>query len=171
MEQRKNFSPQRYLESNSGFANVSQAESSDRSCLEAWFLGSHINIGGCARKDGLSLWPLQWILGEAEKFGLVLGFDRTPLLNGDITVRNPIDYTRPRGDLQADLTLKFGVTVRVWGLGPSLGNSGLGGAFEPDIQIVGSYIPLVGNAERTVFGSDGRLIGYDLAGKFCTTLH
>lgn len=46
-----------------------------RSIIEAWFIGSHQDIGGAALHDGLSLYPLQWILYEAEASGLVLGHD------------------------------------------------------------------------------------------------
>ncbi|ETS76407.1 hypothetical protein PFICI_11794 [Pestalotiopsis fici W106-1] len=44
-----------------------------RSIIEAWFIGSHQDIGGGALHDGLSLYPLQWILHEARANGLVLG--------------------------------------------------------------------------------------------------
>ncbi|KAK3391139.1 hypothetical protein B0H63DRAFT_539774 [Podospora didyma] len=117
--------------------NEKNEKEEDRSCLEAWFFGSHINIGGCARKDGLSLWPLQWILGEAEKFGLVLGFNLTPLSNGDIAVPNPIEYIRPLPTLRTKLTLGGGIEVPVWGLGPSLGSSA-SDVFEPDVQTISS---------------------------------
>lgn len=40
--------------------------------VEAWFAGSHIDIGGGANQDGLSLYPLQWMLIEAQKKGLCL---------------------------------------------------------------------------------------------------
>ncbi|KAF3001040.1 hypothetical protein E8E14_006869 [Neopestalotiopsis sp. 37M] len=46
-----------------------------RSIVEAWFIGSHLDIGGGALHDGLSLYPLQWILHEARANGLVLGHD------------------------------------------------------------------------------------------------
>ncbi|KAH9901759.1 hypothetical protein F4778DRAFT_737580 [Xylariomycetidae sp. FL2044] len=43
-----------------------------RSLIEAWFIGSHADIGGGPRDDGLSLYPLQWILLESRGKGLVL---------------------------------------------------------------------------------------------------
>ncbi|KAG9648324.1 hypothetical protein KCU64_g9832, partial [Aureobasidium melanogenum] len=46
-----------------------------RSCdmQEAWFAGAHADMGGATPKDGLSLYPLQWIVHEARLVGLVLG--------------------------------------------------------------------------------------------------
>lgn len=44
----------------------------DHDFVEAWFVGSHIDIVGGATLDGLSLYPLQWILIEAKACGLVL---------------------------------------------------------------------------------------------------
>ena len=46
----------------------------DRSFLQAWFAGVHIDIGGSAAKAGLSLLPLQWMLLESQSKGLCLGF-------------------------------------------------------------------------------------------------
>ncbi|MCJ1357760.1 MAG: hypothetical protein MMC33_007756 [Icmadophila ericetorum] len=49
--------------------------SQGRTMIQAWFVGTHIDIGGSSAKDGLSLYPLQWMLLESYKKGLVLGFD------------------------------------------------------------------------------------------------
>lgn len=38
-------------------------------------MGAHIDIGGSAAKDGLSLYPLQWMLVESRAKGLQLEFD------------------------------------------------------------------------------------------------
>ncbi|KAG9949285.1 hypothetical protein KCU85_g4404, partial [Aureobasidium melanogenum] len=43
-----------------------------RSLIEAWFVGAHSDIGGGARDDGLSLYPLQWLLIESQHHGLML---------------------------------------------------------------------------------------------------
>lgn len=45
----------------------------DKSLVQAWFLGSHVDIGGGAQHDGLSLYPLQWMLFECQDSGLILG--------------------------------------------------------------------------------------------------
>jgi hypothetical protein len=44
----------------------------NRSIIEAWFAGAHADIGGGSRDDGLSLYPLQWMLLESRKVGLCL---------------------------------------------------------------------------------------------------
>lgn len=44
----------------------------DTSFQESWFLGAHGDIGGACKSDGLSLWPLQWMVAEAQRFGLHL---------------------------------------------------------------------------------------------------
>jgi hypothetical protein len=46
-----------------------------KSFLQGWFLGTHADIGGANQHDGLSLYPLQWMLCEACEVGLVLGND------------------------------------------------------------------------------------------------
>ncbi|KAH0282661.1 hypothetical protein KCU62_g9564, partial [Aureobasidium sp. EXF-3399] len=44
-----------------------------RTMLQAWFLGRHSEIGGSNKEDGLSLYPLQWMLSQAHDCGLILG--------------------------------------------------------------------------------------------------
>ena len=63
-----------------------------RSCREAWFLGTHGNLGGACAEDGLALWLLQWVLSEAQKFGLRIKFNSTP---GSLT-RNLTHLVFPR---------------------------------------------------------------------------
>lgn len=50
------------------------SELSERSIIQAWFVGAHLDMGGSAERDGLALYPLQWILDESESKGLVLEF-------------------------------------------------------------------------------------------------
>ena len=47
-----------------------------RSFIQAWFVGAHIDMGGSAERDGLALYPLQWILDESQSKGLVLEFEQ-----------------------------------------------------------------------------------------------
>lgn len=42
------------------------------SIIQAWFVGWHTDIGGGAKHDGLSLYPLQWMLTECQKYDLIL---------------------------------------------------------------------------------------------------
>jgi hypothetical protein len=48
-----------------------------RSFIQAWFVGAHIDMGGSSKSDGLSLYPLQWMLIESRNAGLCLEFDGT----------------------------------------------------------------------------------------------
>ncbi|KAI8950753.1 hypothetical protein F4801DRAFT_318396 [Xylaria longipes] len=41
------------------------------SIIEAWFIGSHADIGGGSQEDGLSLYPLQWMFLESRLHGLI----------------------------------------------------------------------------------------------------
>ncbi|KAI1180920.1 hypothetical protein F4777DRAFT_178821 [Nemania sp. FL0916] len=43
-----------------------------RSIIEAWFIGSTADIGGGSQEDGLSLYPLQWMLLESRAHGMIL---------------------------------------------------------------------------------------------------
>ncbi|OAG41002.1 hypothetical protein AYO21_04844 [Fonsecaea monophora] len=54
------------------FDPPSAPDMTGRSFVQAWFMGSHQDLGGGAREDGLSLYPLQWLLIESMRAGLVL---------------------------------------------------------------------------------------------------
>ncbi|CAD0026928.1 unnamed protein product, partial [Aureobasidium pullulans] len=63
---RSHFKPEMY-------GNVTDKDSIyGRSLIQAWFVGAHADIGGGARDDGLSLYPLQWLLTESQHKGLIL---------------------------------------------------------------------------------------------------
>jgi hypothetical protein len=68
-ERRAQFKLERFVDGTS-----TGSRGSNRTCQEAWFIGTHGNLGGACKEDGLALWPLQWILAEAQKFGLELRF-------------------------------------------------------------------------------------------------
>ena len=70
----------RHMEPEYEFPNFDEAWTtlSHRSFVQAWFVGAHIDMGGSEKKDGLALYPLQWILGESKSKGLVLEFQPVP---------------------------------------------------------------------------------------------
>lgn len=68
-EDRRAFKPEYY------FPDYKRISLARRSIIQAWFVGAHLDIGGSAAKDGLALYPLQWILIESRKKGLELEFD------------------------------------------------------------------------------------------------
>ena len=58
-------------------STLSDYDGVNRSFQTAWFIGLHGDLGGANKDDGLALWPLQWILSEAQKQGLLLEFSST----------------------------------------------------------------------------------------------
>ena len=64
----------------------------DRSFVQAWFVGNHMDIGGSKVHDGLSLYPLQWMLEESKRAGLVLGFVQ---ITKAIRIDNPLSLVFP----------------------------------------------------------------------------
>lgn len=68
-EDRRVFKPEYY------FPDYKGLPLARRSIVQAWFVGAYINIGDSTAKDGLSLYPLQWMLIESSGKGLTLEFD------------------------------------------------------------------------------------------------
>ena len=64
-----------------------------RSFVQAWFVGAHIDIGGSAAKDGLALYPLQWMLIESQNKGLELEFDGS--FGGRAKIDDPLKLVFP----------------------------------------------------------------------------
>lgn len=60
------------------------------SLIAAWFLGTHDDIGGGVNHDGLSLYPLQWMVLESIKAGLILKPSK------DIAGENPLSLVFPQ---------------------------------------------------------------------------
>ena len=69
-------------------------ESSGRSFVQAWFVGAHIDMGGSAKQDGLSLYPLQWMLLESAHYGLCLQFEGS--FEGRAKIDDPLSVVFPR---------------------------------------------------------------------------
>jgi uncharacterized protein (DUF2235 family) len=66
----------------------------NRSFVQAWFLGAHIDMGGSAPKDGLALYPLQWMLLESQSLGLILEFDGS--FDNRAVIDDPLSILFPR---------------------------------------------------------------------------
>lgn len=139
LEARTHFKPERY-ESETG-VRLSPGGEDRRTCLEAWFLGSHGDLGGSCKQDGLSLWPLQWIMSEACRYGLVLGFKA----HGKIRIEDPSIYTMPIGKGPHRIPFKNGANVELWDLEDQF----LGDGFYPMVNLVSGW---TGTAERRIFG-------------------
>ncbi|KAI0436344.1 hypothetical protein F4803DRAFT_234518 [Xylaria telfairii] len=52
-------------------------ELSRRSFIQAWFIGSHRDVCGGSQHDGLSLFPLQWMILESMRAGIIFQSNAT----------------------------------------------------------------------------------------------
>ena len=55
------------------FDTPTAAQSAQQSLIQAWFVGTHDDLCGGTASDGLSLYPLQWIVVESIRAGLNVG--------------------------------------------------------------------------------------------------
>jgi hypothetical protein len=136
-----------------------------KSYQEAWFLGSHGDIGGANAKDGLSLYPLQWILSEAKDFGLVVHETRLPApLDGiDSTTELvfPAPSTEPDREFPKKIKIKNGIVTQHWDLFEVHQQEKYGIFF--NLGAIGSSF--WGTSPRLLFKGN-KLIGYRSDGKF-----
>ncbi|KAH7060920.1 hypothetical protein B0J12DRAFT_650686 [Macrophomina phaseolina] len=102
-EDRYHFLPELY-------ETTSMQLSDDRSLVQAWFAGAHADMGGGAGDDGLALYPLQWMLLESQKCGLVL--EHKPKKHYRDLIQNPLKLAFPdepsSEGASEDLTWRFG---------------------------------------------------------------
>ncbi|WQF79485.1 Putative GTP binding domain, Tle1 phospholipase, P-loop containing nucleoside triphosphate hydrolase [Colletotrichum destructivum] len=68
-------------------------EKKEGSYLQAWFVGAHGDMGGGGVDDGLSLYPLQWMLNESRDLGLVLEYNPRPQLKD--LIQDPLKLAFP----------------------------------------------------------------------------
>ncbi len=90
---------------------------SSRNFVQVWFVGAHMDMGGSSAKDGLALYPLQWILGESPSKGLVLEFEqlRSPWsgIDNPLRIVFPDDENDGKGQDVWTCTTKNGVCVHM----------------------------------------------------------
>lgn len=138
-----------------------------RSCVQAWFLGTHGDMGGAQDQDGLSLYPLQWMLRESRKVGLVLESSPTP--STSVGIHNPLILAfpttlalssiqdRPNEDVWR-IEYRGGLEVEMHCLDSTLRKEG----FETRINYSGSILT---RKPRAPFAEDDALIGCKAEGK------
>lgn len=142
-----------------------------RTFVQAWFLGAHADMGGATRHDGLSLYPLQWMLLESKDFGLVLEHDPPKALQG--LIENPLTLVFPNSVPAAQsqsmtISYKNGIRVNIHDLravhnqGAQAMNSSSDGDTSHALRI--NQVNTTLNKPRKLFKS-GRLIGYFESGK------
>jgi hypothetical protein len=136
------------------------SEPNESTLLEAWFLGAHGDLGGSCADDGLSLWPLQWILSEAKSYGLVTGFDEIP----SCPILDPLTYIFPTTEPQHCIILRNGINIRMWSLAHSFSMKG----FTPALNKTTSRFLF--EKERVIFDSEGQLLGASRNSEFSFSL-
>ncbi|KAI1295162.1 hypothetical protein F5Y03DRAFT_410636 [Xylaria venustula] len=140
----------------------------DRSFIQAWFMGAHQDICGGSEHDGLSLFPLQWMLLESIKVGLVLKSDTS--ISAIISLIFP-QFAGGMPDLSVDerahWRVKYvnGLEVTLFDLQSIQIDSKSG----PDHSI--RFKGGGQKNQRKIFGSNGRLIGWTPSSPYGNIIH
>lgn len=133
-----------------------------RSFLQCWFVGAHSDIGGSSEKDGLSLYPLQWMLIESRDAGLCLKFFGS--IGSRAKIDNPLLLTgledtdqEPWSCQTSNRVIMKMVDIRRIHSSPSNNNY--------EIRINKAKASLWRRKERSPFGEQGDLDGFCTFGK------
>ena len=155
-EDRRVFEPEYY------FPDYNCLSLVKRSIVQTWFVGAHIDIGGSAAKDGLALYPLQWMLIESCKKGLELEFDGS--FGDRAKIDDPLKLVFPsyesegKGVDMSTFTIKNGVKVDMQDLRRVHKLLRYGSRYH--IHLNQSRRLWMRKEPRTPFEGDGRLKGY-----------
>ncbi|KIX95928.1 uncharacterized protein Z520_08183 [Fonsecaea multimorphosa CBS 102226] len=158
------------------FDTPSSQDMLGRSFVQAWFMGSNQDLGGGTQEDGLSLYPLQWMLIESMRAGLVL----QPQQDGTLPVakENPLSLAFPQyaGEvpkldgsekIEWQISHANGLRVSLYDL------QALHGSFTDNNQThnlqINSSSSLY-NSSRKVFNSKG-FVGWCDDGSYGTIIH
>jgi uncharacterized protein (DUF2235 family) len=155
-EDRNAFTPE-YL-----FPEFNRNQLRQRTFVQAWFLGAHIDMGGSAAKDGLALYPLQWMLLESRSIGLACKFDGS--FSSRAIIDNPLDVVLPKEELRGkgvDLwscKVENGLSVEMQDLRKVHELPGYYGRY--DIRLNRRNAVYFTKCAREPFNPDGELQGY-----------
>jgi hypothetical protein len=131
-----------------------------RSCQECWFLGDHGNVGGSKKEDGLSLWPLQWIMSGAADTGLVLGFKK----HEKVDIADPIQCAMPETAESTIVTYTNGLRLKMWDLSEQFQASG----WAPEVNVSKSKLGPIATSTRSLFYQRSKkLIGWSKNRMYC----
>ena len=142
--------------------------SSRRSIQQAWFIGAHIDMGGSSAKDGLALYPLQWMLIESQSKGLKLEF--TGSYGGRAQLDNPLEIvlpslTNPGKEIKIhSYTAKNKIVVSMQDMRKVHGSERFGTRYAIHVNRKNSI--WMTKKVRKPFNSGGGLIGYHEFGLF-----
>ncbi|KAL8783816.1 MAG: hypothetical protein Q9213_004362 [Squamulea squamosa] len=88
-----------------------------RSFIQAWFVGAHMDMGGSSERDGLALYPFQWMLVESQSQGLVLEFEQLKApwsgIDNPLRVVFPVSEKEGKGRDIETFTTKNGICVHM----------------------------------------------------------
>lgn len=136
---------------------------SGRSFQQAYFVGRHNDLGGSAKRCGLSLYPCQWMWLEARKCGLAVNVAET--LTGD---NESLSALLPRPEREENkskarfwsFTSENGIITRMQDLRDIHRNSADRGD-RYSVRLGSPWMGSVGEKKlRSPFDADGRLRGY-----------
>jgi len=148
-----------------------------RSFIQAWFLGYHPDLVGGTQHDGLSLYPLQWMLIEAMLSGLVVCFDAARAAAA--ATENPLLLTFPHftgetpdlsGSEQIRWQIQYVNDIRVSMFDLQSINVSKTNAAEASHTIHFETVSAFYNNSRKIFSKEG-LIGWNMEQSFGTIVH
>jgi hypothetical protein len=121
-------------------------------------------MGGANAYDGLSLYPLQWVLSAARDEGLVLGFevarDHEEIIENMLPLLFPGETPSLGNPYKGIMALENGIEVKMWDIRPVHTQS------RYSIQINSSAFPRwIYTLEPRKLFSEGNLMGYEGTGK------
>lgn len=175
-EERKAFSPELWSVSK-GSDEYVRRQQHDYSMLQAWFIGTHSDMGGGNAKDGLSLYPLQWIISEACDVGLAIGgfvsVTWTDSLGKEHVPEDPAKLVFPELSGQANSSTSTGpyefensngIVSKIWDLRRVHNREDKHYRICINKARVSSWV--FHTATRTIFDSQQKLHGYEEEGMF-----
>ncbi|KAM0426584.1 hypothetical protein ACHAPT_008277 [Fusarium lateritium] len=157
------------------FSAPEEAELTNRSFIQAWFLGTHDDLCGGTAHDGLSLYPLQWIILESLYAGLSL-----LSMEGSTAADNAMSLVFPQyagnlpsldgsEDIQWRLQYANGIRVSMFDLQSSHAKRSSSGIDVHSLKLESDRYKR--SPTRKIFGTDGKLQGWNDNGSHGTMIH
>lgn len=157
------------------FSPPEEAEMATRSFIQAWFLGTHQDLCGVAAHDGLSLYPLQWIILESLHAGLSL-----LSMESSTAADNPMALVFPQfagslptldgsEDIQWRLQFNNGIRLSMFDIQSSHAKRSASGLDIHSLKLDSDRYKH--SPTRKIFGTDGNLLGWSDNGRADAILH
>ncbi|KAH7253297.1 hypothetical protein B0J15DRAFT_526615 [Fusarium solani] len=157
------------------FSAPEEAEMATRSFIQAWFLGTHDDLIGGTAHDGLSLYPLQWIILESLYAGLSLLSTES-----STAADNPMSLVFPQfagnlptldgsEDIQWRLQFANGIRLSMFDIQSSHGKRSASGLDVHSLKLDSDRYKH--SPTRKIFGTDGKLLGWSDNGPYGTMIH